>query len=108
MMAPWDWPPELKNLPPKKRQAAWQAAYGAVVLRPVHFLAIAQLVFLATAFRSIGGTISNSWVGEAIGYSLGGLLGGALYLKIMRWALRPHILRFLAKAEADERVGESA
>lgn len=108
MTAPWAWPPELKDLPPKERQAAWQAAYGAIVLRPIHFIAIAQLVFLVTAFKSIGGMISNGWAGEAIGYSLGGLLGGALYLKIVKSALRPHILRFLAKAEAGERVGKTA
>lgn len=87
---------EVEHLEPAQRRAALQAAYGAVSARPVFYVAMAAMACCVTLAIVAAESIRPDWPGRVAGAAMGALIGGALHDQIMRRAMRPHIMRFLA------------
>ena len=92
----WDQWPELRDLEPSSRRAVWQAAYGEVSARPVHFRALGCMAACAAAGVAIGDTLWPGWPGRIVGACIGGLIGSLAYSRIMRRAMLPHVTRQLS------------
>ena len=102
MFGSWSNMAEIRHLDPARRKAAWQAGYGAVSGGPVFWLAAGSMAVPVGVFAAIGGALVPGWIGNITGIFVGVMLGGFLSDAIMRRAMRPHILEFLAKGPGHE------
>lgn len=88
--------PEIRHLAPAQRKAALRAAYGAISARPVFYLAMAAMVCCVLAAMAVAESIRPGWPGRVVGAAIGALVGGVLRDRIMRRAMRPHVMKYLA------------
>ena len=93
--------PELDQLDPVTRKAAWQAGFGAVSARPIHLVAALPFILFMAFFITLGEFIVAGWVGRIIGGVLGSTCGLLAYVSILSLAMRPHFARHLSGPKPD-------
>jgi len=94
--------PEIRHLESQRKKAACQAGFGVVSARPVFWRAVGVLALSIAIAEYVGELALPGWPGKIVGSFLGALAGCVLYEVIMRRAMRPHIIRFLAEGSCCE------
>lgn len=93
--------PEFEGLTPSQEQEVWQAGFGAVSATRTHALAAACIMVSITIFVLGISQFYPGFVGRFIGVSLGFIVGGLGYERIMYRGMRPHFLKRISQGFSD-------